>query len=176
MAYIPDEAVYDSTTITDTAFKIYCLLCARRNHKSERTFAAALTIVRLLGISKATHYRSINELESKGWIERKGSIYLLLKGDFSPMNNRLNGSLKSETKSLKFETEKSQDRDSRNIHHDSFKPRDIPFAVGATGPTIDQLHQEATNGTCPYCNNSGVIRWKDGSLRTCRCQPELFES
>jgi len=175
MAYIPDEAVYDGNTLTDSAFKIYCLLCARRNHRSETTVATASTIVRLTGISKATVYRSLHELEQKQWIERNTNVYRLTKGDFSPMANRFNGSLKNETKSLSRETQKSQPRDTHNIHH-GFKTIDLNHTfVEATGPRIDQIHEEATNGTCPYCQNAGVLKMKDGSLRTCRCQPVLLE-
>lgn len=186
MAYIPDEAVHDSCSLSDSAYKIYCLLCARRNHKSQQTYATAQTIIRLLGISKATTYRGIAELESKLWVERKASVYRLLKGDFSPMDNRTNGSLKNGTKSLTIETEKSHLQDSRNIYHERNTtnnltrrfPRNFKIEndlYESYKRRVEQSQFSDSNRSCEICLDTG-IDWRHPDRPTCRCQPTLFDS
>ena len=91
MAYIPDEAIDDSSEITSTAFKIYAYICRRRNHQKRFAYINIDDLVARLDIGKSTLYEAVKELERKNWLRREQYMWCPTKGSFMPVDKKWHG-------------------------------------------------------------------------------------
>lgn len=86
MAYIPDEAVDEAAQITSTAFKLYSLICRRRDHKRGSASLSTKSASTLLQVNLGTARRAFAELTAAQWIVRAKHLAIPIKGDFSPVH------------------------------------------------------------------------------------------
>lgn len=114
MAFLPDQAIDDCKSISASAFRLYCLICRRRDHRVGRTLLDKTTAARLLDISRAQTFKAFSELEAKKWISIDGQRIEPIYGSFTPMD--------------KFRSEVSQKRDSESQFRDfKSQKRDSPL-------------------------------------------------
>jgi hypothetical protein len=85
MAYVPDEAIYDSFEISKDAFRVYCLLCLRRNRRSELSYVSIEHLQAVLALSRGQAYKTLAELRENGWTAGKLPKLTCQKGDFGPV-------------------------------------------------------------------------------------------
>ena len=96
MAFIPDQAIEQSHTITAAAFRLYSLLCRRRDHKRQVSNLKRRQAERLLFLKRSTIYKAFAELRDARWIvESEPNEFCLLKGDFIPVDKKFLPSLRS---------------------------------------------------------------------------------
>ena len=89
MAYIPDDAIEDAPSLSAPAWLLYCNLCRRRNHKTGRVIFSFDRTKAIMGTSRASLYRALNELITKGWVIRDTPWQLIPNyGNFTPVNKR----------------------------------------------------------------------------------------
>ena len=89
MAFIPDEAVYAANEVSYSAFRLYSVYCAHRNHTTGLVKNLSNeTINREAGISPTYISRMRQELIRADWLiyDDETGEFCLLKGDFSPVD------------------------------------------------------------------------------------------
>lgn len=155
MAYIPDDAIEDCTSISASAFRLYCLICKRRNHANRYAFLHKKTASRLLGLSRSQTFRAFNELESAQWILIEGIRVSPIYGDFSPVNRNV----KSATSNLRNETD-SRKNDTSTISLPAFVTSPA-FSNGLPG-------KKSRGWFCQSCKNSGMIFEAGSDGRPCK--------
>ena len=116
MAFIPDEAEDRFHELTPSAERLYIYLCRTRNHQTERSFASVDTCAAKYGWKRATKFKAQKELIDKGWIQKTNDGWMLLVGDFSPVNKSKKIDSESEILDLQSKNidEKSKKLDSYN--------------------------------------------------------------
>jgi hypothetical protein len=126
MAFIPDDAVDLSGTVSPSAFRLYCLICRRRNHRTGYALLTRHSISNMLQLSRGQTYRATRELLDKTWITANEPYFVPLLGDFSPVDRYHNPqpkttkhARKNETNARKNETECAQNCDSTHINDTS---------------------------------------------------------
>src|SRR5690606_6048075 len=109
MAFIPDSAVeaLKNREIGMSAWALYSYYCMKRNKYQKGWFCPVASVVEELGCRRPAYLRARKELLDAGWIELKGSDFVIPKKGFEgafeadlPVENSLN----IETKSLKNDT------------------------------------------------------------------------
>lgn len=88
MAYIPDEAIDNNVEISATAFRLYALICRRRNHKTQTAWLTEDFIEKTLGISRSTLFEAKKELMRKNWLRIEQQYWQPTYGNFAPVNKR----------------------------------------------------------------------------------------
>lgn len=88
MAYVPDDAIDDSFQLTPTAFRLYCFICRRRNHKTGNAWIKPKVASNLLGVSPSQIYRALAELTAAKWIITNNETVVPIYGTFTPADRR----------------------------------------------------------------------------------------
>lgn len=88
MAYIPDEAIDHNTEISPTAFRLYALICRRRNHKTQTAWLTDDFVERTLDISRSTLFEAKKELIRKNWLRVEAAYWMPTFGNFGPVSRR----------------------------------------------------------------------------------------
>ena len=102
MAYIPDQAIELSHTLTATAFRLYCLMCRRRDHRDQVSRITQKRAEDLLNQKRSTIYKAFAELRASGWISEKNSNEFELRcGDFLPVDKKF---LSRQSAKIEFES------------------------------------------------------------------------
>jgi hypothetical protein len=70
---ILDSTLYESSCLSNGAFRVYIMLRVRRNRKTGQLDPGVPRIMKDTGLGKKTVERALNELESLGWIFRKNN-------------------------------------------------------------------------------------------------------
>lgn len=161
MAYIPDDAIEDAPSLSSPAWLLYCNLCRRRNHQTGRVFFSFQRTQQILGTSRASLYRALNELETKGWITRDGpGIIVPSYGNFEPVNRRFELSQKWDKPSHIGDT-KSQKVRRTNKEVPALKKPDI---FKPSVPSEEEANMEATEpieevslSLCDRCEDQGMF-------------------
>lgn len=154
MAYIPDDAIDDCKQISASAFRLYCLLCRKRNHKTGWALIDKPSASRLLDIGRAQIYRAFAELESKQWIETNGYRITPLHGSFAPMDKWLDPV-------SHFRDSQSQFVDKSSHKRDSTITSLIP-ALDTNEPEAGEIFKE-----CPQCTDGLIAIPLTGELDAC---------
>jgi hypothetical protein len=68
---ILDSTLYESSGLSNAAFRVYIMLRVRFNNKTGQLNPTIATIMKDTGLGKKTVERALNELERLGWIFRK---------------------------------------------------------------------------------------------------------
>ena len=89
MAYIPDDAIDRSSDLSPSAFRLYCLICRRRNHRTGYALLNPRSIENSLQLSRGQTWRAIKELKDQLWITVNEPFFVPLLGDFSPVNKHI---------------------------------------------------------------------------------------
>lgn len=133
MAFIPDDAEDRFNELSPSAERFYIYLCRTRNHKMQVSFGSLDACADKYEWSRATKFGVQKELVDKGWIEKDGSAWLLLVGDFSPVNKskKLDFSHEQESKKLDLES-KNLDYQSKKLDSPIYK--EVPEIIPAILP------------------------------------------
>ena len=163
MAYIPDDAIEDAPSLSAPAWLLYCNLCRRRNHKTGRVIFSFDRTKAIMGTSRASLYRALNELITKGWVIRDTPWQLIPNyGNFTPVNKRFE---------LSQDWDKPShigDRKSQKMRH-AYKEEpalslpDIFPMVENEAQSGSKAQENASenvlpNTECWLCQDSGVVR------------------
>jgi hypothetical protein len=92
MAYVPDEAVFDSSQVSHAAFKLYVCYCAHRNKNNGQAWPDRDTVSVATKIDVNYISTLKKELEKAGWLAIEGKRVRPLKG-FQNIGEKLNGSI-----------------------------------------------------------------------------------
>jgi hypothetical protein len=117
MAYIPDEAIEAAHTLAPSAWRLYCLLCRRRDHRARLARLSVHRACELMKISRPQFFAAQKWLLENSWISKLDTgEFILQKGCFTPVDiflpKRSENSDSEKSDSLKIQTEKSENSDS----------------------------------------------------------------
>ncbi len=160
MAYVPDEAIDDSYLLAPSAFRLYSLLCRRRDHKDGLSRLKPVRGMESLRLKKSQFFDAKKQLIKEGWVRLfSEDEFELLKGDFSPVNSEKSESEKSDTpKNRILNSEKSESNTPKNRTPNSEKSESLLKEYPASlSSTIDPAHTSNTKRAVCAGNNGSIF-------------------
>lgn len=156
MAYIPDDAIDLSSQLTPSAFRLYCLVCRRRNHKTGYALLSQLSIQNSLQLSRGQTWRAITELKKLQWITANEPYFVPLFGDFTPTDRR------AQKRADPAEIARNDAPAERNFAHDMRKNAPehlyaLPASENQRFSTTPPATKKSRGWFCQKCKNAGVI-------------------
>lgn len=187
--FIPDEAFIDGYKLKPSTFRVYGGMCKFRNHRKRVSRAKPETLAKVLNLALGTVRNAITELTKAGWIEDSPlGGWVLLKGDFSPVNKPQDKRLSSNGESSSDSEKRSPNSEAVSSNSEEFSPIDEEvspdseefspngeeriYKVHARGSyqTSDQtLHQteDHTHTPDPHASRHGPPESPAASPRVC---------
>ena len=107
---ILDSTLYESSCLSNAAFRVYIMLRVRLNRKTGQLNPTVATIMKDTRLSKKTVERALNELENLGWIFRKP------KKGFKKANNY---GFPDAALAIKIPNEELSTNEVQTLNHDS---------------------------------------------------------
>lgn len=160
MAYVPDEAVDDSYDLAPSAFRLYCLLCRRRDHVDRVSRLKPDKAMEILRLKKSQFFEAQKQLVKEKWISsRAEGEFNLLKGDFSPVDSEKSDSEKSDTpKNRSLKSEKSELLTPKKRTADSEKSESLLKEYPASlSSTVYPAHTSNTKRAVCVENNGSIF-------------------
>ena len=151
MAYIPDAAIDNSHTLTPSAWRLFCLLCRRRDHRAGVARLYVEQGCERLQLKRSQFFAAQSELLTAGWIEKNERGEFILTGDFAPVEKRLMASDSPENRTPQPENSDStvrknglaspENRTAQSENSDSYN-KEVPASLSST--LIQHTHTSPT--------------------------------